>query len=236
MAGWLSWIRVSDENQVRWAVNYLFRKSLIYPGMHTSDLAWTFTATVQSWPKKGTVGEEKFELLDKKMRAAWGQHKRRKKPSGSKSYSFTMKKEVGSALAALAKKADKTISQVLEEMVLEDRAQSKILEERHKKELAAIKADLADVRKVGSGHCREAIEEVVSTAYRCAEEPRLDLPGVDQDIAASWAEMERRGSANLSVSLAIADPLEVAHDSTGQSDKMASDSERGFVEGDAGSD
>lgn len=148
MKGWLDWIKTKDDHQVRWAVNYLFRKNMIPAQALSLSTTEALATTIRSWGAKNAPGSEKFELLDKKMRAAWGQQVRRKKLKGQKAYSFTMKQEVGPALDALAKFTNNTISQALENMILTDHRHSKVLKEKHEEELASIKAEQDKARKI----------------------------------------------------------------------------------------
>lgn len=116
----LEWIDTEDAAQVKWAMAYLKKKEIWETRFEHSDPLSTRRLLVARLTKADTNGDA--AKLDRQMRAAWAQQKRRRQSPDLIPYSFFMRREVAPALHRLAHRTCKPISRALEELILEDKS------------------------------------------------------------------------------------------------------------------
>lgn len=115
----LEWIDTEDATQVKWAMAYLKKKEIWEARFEHNAPLSTRRFLVARLTQADTNGDA--AKLDRQMRAAWAQQKRRRQSPDHIPYSFFMRREVAPALHRLAHRTCKPISRALEELILEDK-------------------------------------------------------------------------------------------------------------------
>lgn len=135
---WLDWIDENNQEQTRWALNYLNRNAArgLNPGQPFQQIrearnAWTFQTS--------SAEVEARVLLLTRMRAAWSKYLSRKKNPGRKPYSIEMSMKVGPALKRLSQERGLPIGQALESLILDTDDYRKSLERQKREDIAKIK-------------------------------------------------------------------------------------------------
>jgi hypothetical protein len=140
---WFDWIDKNNQEQTRWAINYLNKKGAHLP---YSDHPYHQLQEVSTaWLRQTDVANaEAREQLVFRMKAAWSKEKSRKKRTGQKPYSFEMSAQVGPALKRLSKAQGLLISQALESLILNTDAFRRHLEDIKREEVAKIRPSQKD--------------------------------------------------------------------------------------------
>lgn len=142
---WLDWINENNQEQTRWALNYLNRNAArgLNSGRPFQQIREAHHAL--AFLTSAADVEARVQLLTR-MRAAWSKHLSRKRSTGRKPYSVEMSTQVGPALKRLSQgKGGLPISQVLESLILDTDAYKKNLERQKKEEIAKIKPPRQDI-------------------------------------------------------------------------------------------
>ncbi|MCQ3000713.1 hypothetical protein NLO98_13215 [Pseudomonas syringae] len=108
----IAWLNLLDQEQPRWAIDYLIAKGVIASKIRLCsprDTLIEWSESIRNTPFN--------ELLIKKMKAAWRQKRYRDGLVKKKSYSFILDMKVKDQLDGLARRHKKTISETLEDLI-----------------------------------------------------------------------------------------------------------------------
>ena len=141
---WLDWIDESNQEQTRWALNYLNRNAA--KGLNRGH---PFQQMREAYIGLGYLTtpaevEVRVQLLTR-MRAAWSKHLSRKRSTGRKPYSVEMSTKVGPALERLSQARGLPIGQALESLILNTDDYRKNLERQKREDIAKIKPPRQDI-------------------------------------------------------------------------------------------
>lgn len=143
----IKWIKRNDNDQHKWAINYLHKRNFSFSPYHSTPPVPPNTYEYLIELESNFKTNPHYLLAVRTMKSAWRQKKLRKKRAGKTEFSLVISNEKKKKLSTLAQQRGKTLGEALEEIInYESQRQIEVKEELKKeKELMKQKLELAKV-------------------------------------------------------------------------------------------
>lgn len=185
----LSWIKESNDTQIKWAHQYLRN--------HGAQIGVGSVGPyedLKDWDGRQPDNSSYRELI-RQMKAAWAQKKLRDKPDGRKTQNFILSTKAKASLDSLAKRQHRSITNTLENLI----AQGLDLQKTHEEQLKAFKKKLTEeLHAEANSHLKAAIayaelfmstlEELCTYTLKLEE---AEKPGIESSDVARSTEKKK---------------------------------------------